>query len=408
MSSQETVAEEMIVEAEVLSEIRSEATDENRQTRQRSPYPITVAIALAGVALAAAISWQLGQTMSQKSLQSSQQATAQGVKNQQQIGGLQGQISPLIQRIESQQAELTTQQQQLRQQQQAFEKLQSQTEGALQQQEQLVQQLLHSSREQSRQLNQSVAALARRVDRRENNLHTAAALRLLQIAEEQLMITHDLASAQQALAQAGQQITASGDPILLPIHELIQQELEQVRETTTPDLHAALARISQAIKAADNLPLAQVTDYQASSTLSESEEEWSTELILRKVWRDLLTLIRIDKREQELPVIASQSEVEMSRLVLKLRLEQAQNTLLMRDTPLFQERIQNALAWLPLFDKESESVVALQQQLTELTQLQLETDLPTIGEAHRRLRAILAQRKETPTSSPATDTSESP
>ena len=98
----------------------------------------------------------------------------------------------------------------------------------------------------------------------------------------------------------------------------------------------------------------------------------------------------------------------MSRLVLKLRLEQAQNTLLMRDTPLFQERIQNALAWLPLFDKESESVVALQQQLTELTQLQLETDLPTIGEAHRRLRAILAQRKETPTSSPATDTSESP
>ncbi|HIJ22299.1 MAG: hypothetical protein HOI61_04235 [Gammaproteobacteria bacterium] len=374
MSSHETPSEEVIVEAEVLSEEHAE--------QRPSTLPLSIGVALIGVVLAVGSAWYLGQQMTQES---------------QQINDLQGQASQLIGRVESQQASISQQQGVIQHQQQAFEALKTRTESALQQQEQMVQQLLHNNREQSRQLNQSVAALARRVDRRETNLHTAAALRLLQIAEEQLMIAKDLESTQQALAQAGQQITASGDPILLPIYELIQLELKQVRATREPDLYGARSLLNEAIDAAETLPVFQLEEYQPVAVGSESsepaiDEPWNPERIMNKVWQDLLTLIRIDKKEHELPIIATQSEIKMSRLILKLRLEQTQSTLLLRDSALFNERLHHALEWLQLFDQQSKAVLHIQQQLNTLDGLEIRTEPPIIGEAHRRLRAITAQR----------------
>ena len=389
-----TTAEEVIVDAEVLSEATSEAVPEEATPRPPSNLPKLIALIVVGFAILGGIFWSINQQFTQQIQQQTQQANAQGLQNSQGIQSLSGQISQLSGQVESQHNTTAGFSGRLKQQQQGFEKLQTRTQSSLQQQEQIIQKLLHSNREQSRQLNESVAALARRVDRRESNLHTAAALRLLQIAEEQLMIVRDLSTTQQALAQAGQQITASGDPILLPIHEQIQRELKQVRKTQTPDLPAALAQLREAIVIGATLPFDQPDNFEqiAVAPLQNKTDGWNWEAVANKVWSDLLTLIRIDKQEQELPVIASRSEAELSHLILRLRLEQAQSTLLMRDTLLFRERVQFAIDWLAIFDQSSPALGTLQQQLSQLLKLELQPQLPAIGEAHRRLREIVALR----------------
>lgn len=382
--------EEVILDAEVLSEERPEQPASN--------LPKLIATIVLTALLLGGIFWfvnqQLMQQFTQQLQQQTQQAATQGAQNLQGIQSINGQLSQMVGQIESQRETTSSFNARLKQQSQGFDKLQTRLDSSLHQQEQMVQQLIHSNREQSQQLNQSVAALARRIDRRESNLHTAAALRLLQIAEEQLMIVRDLQTTQQALAQAGQQITASGDPILLPIHEQIQRELKLVRETQTPDLSAILAQLRAAIEQGTALPFNQPSNFEQETPVSStsSADGWNWEAIRDKVWNDLLTLVRIDKEENELPVIASRSEERLSHLVLRLRLEQAQSALLMRDTQLFRERIEYAAAWLPVFDSSSSAVTTLQQQLNTLLQLELQPTLPAIGEAHRRLRDIVAQR----------------
>ncbi len=401
--SAETTEAEEIIEAEVLSE-------EVADTPTPSSTPRLITIALITIIILSGVFWLITQELSQRLTQqlttqlntqleqqitlSSQQSSAQGQKHRQEIEAVHQQISQLIQQVETQRESSTRFNTRLTQQQQVFDKLQTLLETSLQQQEQLVQQLLRNNLEQSRHLNQSVAALARRVDRRESNFHIAAALRLLQIAEEQLLIVKDLEAAQQALAQAGQQISASGDPILLPIQEVIQQEITQIRETPTPDLAHALSQLHQTISLVATLPFDQPGEYQPTVTaIREEPTQWNWEWIANKVWQDLLSLVRIDKQDSELPVIASRSEAELSRLILRLRLEQAQSTLLMRNTPLYRERIQSAIDWLLIFDQNSSEVMALRKQLNTLKELQLQLDLPTIGEAHRRLREIVAERR---------------
>ncbi|HIJ28416.1 MAG TPA: hypothetical protein HPP91_07760, partial [Gammaproteobacteria bacterium] len=83
MSSHETPSEEVIVEAEVLSEEHAE--------QRPSTLPLSIGVALIGVVLAVGSAWYLGQQMTQES---------------QQINDLQGQASQLIGRVESQQASI--------------------------------------------------------------------------------------------------------------------------------------------------------------------------------------------------------------------------------------------------------------------------------------------------------------
>ncbi len=380
--------EEVIVDAEVLSE--SPSTDQKSDENSR-----WIIILLLAITLLAGLSWYLAQYFSQQIQQQSQQAIEQSDHNNQIIADLQRQLSLLSSQAQSQHETAAAFGNRLQQQQQSNEALQNRLTHDVQRQEQLIQQLLHSNREQSHQLNQSVTALARRVDRRESNIHTTTALRLLQIAEEQLMIVGDLESSHQALAQAAQQIASSGDPVLIPIQETIQQEMRQIQQTVIPDIESALTLINQAITQSQTLPFYQPEIFQPEITPVEPKplNSWNWEAIRDKVWSDLLSLVRIEKHNQELPVIATRSEERLSRLILQLRLEQAQSALLLRNSALFRERVQHITEWLVVFDQDSPIVTKLEQQLTPLLELELEPRMPTIGEAHRRLREVVAQRK---------------
>ncbi len=380
---------EEIIDAEVLSEQSGSSLLSTKQST------IIGAILLA-LSILAGIVWLLTQSLQQEETSAAEQAAT----NSREISTLQERMEEAIQGLKravesSNQSGLELlerqQQQSEAQEKQISERLHLQQE----QMQQALQQATQPLQEQNRQLNQSVAALAQRVNRREDNLHLSSALRLLQIAEEQLLIARNLDGAEQALAQAGRQLSETGDPLLLPIQGVIREEIRLINQTTIPDLHGPMSELSQIISTIDSLKIPERTSGlqqegpAATPVATDPPSEWNWRAILNKIWGDILTLVRVEKKTQELPLIATQSEERISRQILQLRLEQAQSALLLRDSSLFRERIQSVQQWLKIFDQQDSQVHSISQQLTRLESLDLSPQLPVIGLAHKRLKAVV-------------------
>ena len=382
---------EEIIDAEILSD--SKVSEKNGSRTTLIIGGTLLLLTLLGGGL-----WSLNQALQQQQ----QSTNLQSSDNQQQIGQLTQSIAQIealiehnqqqhthqLQQLTSQQQELAAQQQQERQ---MVEQLEQQSEGR----NKTLQQTVSTQQEQMSQLMESVSTLARRVEQREQKLHHTAALRLLQIAEERLMLLGDVEGSQHALAQAAYQLGESGDPQLIPIRQQVEIELQQVQQITPIDLPSLVEQLDQILAQIDVLPFptAASTPMPLPASLTSSTEEtitetWSWEGLAQRIWGDLLGLIRIEKQDQALPTIVTESEQQSSRQILRLRLEQAQSALLQRETALFQGRIQHALGWLAQFDPNAATVLSLRQQLTELSRATLEPKLPLIGEAHRQLKQL--------------------
>ncbi len=383
-------APEEIIDAEILSDSKANGKNGTRTA-------LIIGGALLLLTLLGGGLWLLNQSLQQHQ----QSANRQTTDNQQQIGQLQHTITQFETRLDHNQQQLTTQQQQQTDQLQQFTAQQLQEHQAVEQLEQQLKQrnasLQQSIEEQQEQLNQlleSVSTLAQRVEQREQQLHHTAALRLLQIAEERLMLMGDLEGSQHAMAQAAYQLGESGNPQLIPIRQQVESELQQIQQVAPVNLEVLVQQIDQILAQVETLPFptAASTPTLSPTPPTPSSEQtaktWSWEGLAQRIWGDLLSLIRIEKQDQALPTIVTESEQQSARQILRLRLEQAQSALLLRETVLFQGRVHHARGWLAQFDANAPTVQTLKQQLAALSDANLNPKLPLIGEAHRQLKQL--------------------
>lgn len=378
---------EDIIDAEVLSE-QSNSSFLNTQNLTIIGGAILALTILAGIV------WLLTQAMQQEN----QTASESAANNSLAIAAVEKRITATVQEIESREQERESANiERHSSQQKKITALGDSFNKKLGQQSAMLQRSIDSTVRETQQLNQSIATLARRIEQREDNLHLSAALRLLQIAEEQLMIANNLETTKQALAQANRQLGESGDPTLLPIQGMIREEIRLINQVNLPDLHSATTKLTGLISSIDTIPFPSNTRFTDNPDSESTPQQdpvdgsaaWEWENILHKIWQDLLGLVRIEKREQELPLIISQADQQGGRQILQLRLEQAQSALLLRDSELFRNRINSAEEWLKIFDQESNETGIMRRQLAELKSIQLSPILPVIGQAHKKLKEIL-------------------
>lgn len=378
---------EDIIDAEVLSE-QSNSSFLNTQNLTIIGGAILALTILAGIV------WLLTQAMQQEN----QTASESAANNSLAIAAVEKRITATVQEIESREQERESANiERHSSQQKKITALGDSFNKKLGQQSAMLQRSIDSNVRETQQLNQSIATLARRIEQREDNLHLSAALRLLQIAEEQLMIANNLETTKQALAQANRQLGESGDPTLLPIQGMIREEIRLINQVNLPDLHSATTKLTGLISSIDTIPFPSNTRFTDNPDSESTPQQdpvdgsaaWEWENILHKIWQDLLGLVRIEKREQELPLIISQADQQGGRQILQLRLEQAQSALLLRDGELFRNRINSAEEWLKIFDQESNETGIMRRQLAELKSIQLSPILPVIGQAHKKLKEIL-------------------
>ena len=163
--------------------------------------------------------------------------------------------------------------------------------------------------------------------------------------------------------------------------------------------------IRDSVRAVDTLPLA----FEAKPRMEPARETfvpaaasgyWET--LLGELWRELKSLIRVERLDRPNPALLSPTHAFFLRENLKLRLVNARLALLQRDGKSFRQEIQQARAWVEeYFDARARPVQTALETLHQLAAADAGRELPTLRESLTTLRNFkVARERETLPSAP--------
>jgi uroporphyrin-3 C-methyltransferase len=211
---------------------------------------------------------------------------------------------------------------------------------------------------------------------------------LLTIANQRTTLEHDHRTAITILETADTKLQAMGDPALLPVREKISNELAALRAVEVPDIPGIALSLGSLAEAVPAWPLVDVTPPGVLGKESEDRKRAHTwQEIPRAVWEDLKDLVRVRRHQQPVEPLLPPDQAWFLRENLQLKLEQARQALLRRETPLFHQLISEAQNWIRLFfDGDTSTVTSGLDILDKLKTVELRPTLPDISASLRELR----------------------
>lgn len=226
----------------------------------------------------------------------------------------------------------------------------------------------------------------------------AAVEHLLMLANDQLLLNRDTASALAALDIAERRLAAPSDPQLFPVREALAREIAALRAVPAVDLGSAALTLGSLIERAPRLPLAAHAPAQfqspaareaARSAAAQSEEGWDRLVATVRDAAGALFTLRQEDNARAMRLLPPEAEATVYQ-VLTLRLEGARVALLRGETVAMRESLRSAAAWLDAeFKADDPGVLALRAELDRLQKLELRPPLPDISHSLLALRARL-------------------
>jgi uncharacterized protein HemX len=209
----------------------------------------------------------------------------------------------------------------------------------------------------------------------------------LVVANTELTLTRDFATAMTALELADGRLAELGDPQLAPVREKIAGELLALRSLRLPDLEGIVFSLGRLAARADALPLR--ADLPRS--LENEEDALDAEPGLSRLWlaikNTLLDLVRIERRDDPVPQALSAAERVLARRQLELELELARVAALRADGDAFTSGLETAISLLRRdFDASSVDVEGALALLGELRSFDVDPERPDISGSLRLLR----------------------
>jgi uroporphyrin-III C-methyltransferase len=220
---------------------------------------------------------------------------------------------------------------------------------------------------------------------------------LLMIANRRLQIARDINTALTALRAADRQLELTANPNLLPVRRQVSREIARLESIERMDIAGMTLTIASLADNIERWPLLQEAKAAPASNdkaqTAETEGRWPT---ARRVWQDLLSLVRIRYEEaSDQPLLAPEQEY-FARENLRLMLYGAQHALLQGNIATYQQNLDTAIRWLrTYFDKNSQPVALALQELERLRKTPMMTEIPDISASLEMLRKA-AGRKSTP------------
>lgn len=222
----------------------------------------------------------------------------------------------------------------------------------------------------------------------------AAIEHLLLLANDRLLLEHDVSSAQQALEIADRRLAEMNEPRLFKVREALAAERAALAALPRPDLASAALTLSSLIDRAPRLPLrARVPDhFEAHPELGEfpAALPWYARLraSVAEALRSIFT-VRRDDNARALRLLPADQEAVVYQ-VLELKLEGARIALLRGNGVAFRDLLRAAGDWLDeYFKPDDPGVSAAQAELERLQPLELSPPLPDITRSLALLRAQL-------------------
>ena len=224
-------------------------------------------------------------------------------------------------------------------------------------------------------------------DARGDLLRTEAEYYLV-VANTELTLTRDFATALTALELADGRLAELGDPQLAPVREKIADELLALRSLRLPDIEGIVFSLGRLAARADELPLR--ADLPPSLGL-DPDAALDAEPGLGRLWLaikgTLLDLVRIERRDDPVPQALSAAERVLARRQLQLELELARIAALRADGDAFTSGLETAILILRRdFDAASADVEGALALLSELRSFTVDPERPDISGSLSLLR----------------------
>ena len=230
------------------------------------------------------------------------------------------------------------------------------------------------------------------------------------LAAQQLQLAGNIQGAVLALQAADNRLSGASRPQFIGVRKALLRDLDRLKALPQIDLAGMSVRLESVIAAIDGMPLAvEVRPRETAEAPPESaatatgaaadaaappsvpESAWRT--LLRDAWRDIRSLVRIQRFDRDEPVLLAPGQDFFLRENLKLRLLNARLALLARDQWTFRNELKAAQSVLERhFDAQAKPVQAAVASLQQLAGAELVIDLPTLNESLSAIRSLKAGR----------------
>ena len=226
-------------------------------------------------------------------------------------------------------------------------------------------------------------------DARSELLRTEAEYYLV-VANTELTLTRDFATALTALELADGRLAELGDPQLAPVREKIAGELLALRSMRLPDIEGIVFSLGRLAGRADALPLRADLPPNLGPAPDDGVD---AEPGLGRLWLaikgTLLDLVRIERRDDPVPQALAAAERLLARRQLQLELELARVAALRADGDAFTSGLETAIGILRRdFDATSADVEGALALLGELRSFEVAPERPDISGSLSLLREL--------------------
>jgi uroporphyrin-3 C-methyltransferase len=258
--------------------------------------------------------------------------------------------------------------------------------------------VLEANLAESQSQQAALDALVQELTRNRDERLLAEIEQALNTAAQQLQLAGNVEAALLALQSADARLGAAGRAQFLPLRKVIARDIERLKAMPIADIPGIALRIESVVRAVEAMPLAFETRPRAEAakeTFVPAAASGHWQMLLGELWRELKSLIRIERLDRPAPALLSPSHAFFLRENLKLRLVNARLALLQRDGRTFRLEVRQAQDWIEqYYDTRARPVQEALATLRQLAAADVGLPLPSLQESLTTLRNFKVTREK--------------
>lgn len=254
---------------------------------------------------------------------------------------------------------------------------------------------------QQRQIDHNARELLEAGNRTRTDWLLAEAEYLLRIANQRLMIEKDIGGALAALESADEVLAESDDIGVYPVRQQLAKEILALKGIADVDRTGLYLKLEAAIDSVHELTDSALAHDRApgfvDGTNGDSSEDSTQEGLVAEGWQKvkstLAQVVVVRRLDEPVKPLMSPEQSAYARLNLQLMLEEAEMAVLRGHQELYSRALTKASRAIDdWYDSSNSRIIALSRTLEELSEKNVDPELPDISRSLELLKARLAGR----------------
>jgi uroporphyrin-3 C-methyltransferase len=217
---------------------------------------------------------------------------------------------------------------------------------------------------------------------------------LLHLANQRLLLEHDLKNAEAVMVSADKVLSEINDPGLLPVREALSQEILSLQQLSHIDRDGIYMQLSAVINSLDTLnESAYLSTAKAKASAAEpiptqnQADQAMWERVWSEIWGELQKAVLIRRLDQPVSPLMAPEQTYYLKQNLRLMLEQANLAVLEQNQEIFAHSLKQSIIWLEnYFDIQDKQTITLLSKLKGMQALDIAYKTPDISKSLRLLK----------------------